>query len=152
MPGAKNRRKDLGDVLLEYERQQQRRNEEIRKMMCALTGQEEMINRIWACFYALDDPYYSILQQLYVENQLYQAVESSFDVSHKTFEKYRQHGLALIVGFYESGVSIADLMCRHQGGTGTRKKQVEKKEPENGEYGQISLSGYLEEKEEGKAI
>lgn len=145
MPGVKGRHKDLGDILLGYQRQQCERNEEIRKMMWALSEQEETISRVWACFYALDDPYYSILQALYVENQLYQAVENSFDISHKTFEKYRQHGISLIMGFYESGESIADLMRRHQTEAVSKKKSMAKKEAENAEYGQISLMGYLAE-------
>lgn len=141
LPGGKGGHKDLGDVLLQYNRQLYSRNEEIRKIMWELVEEEDSISRLWACFYALGDPYYSILNALYVENQLYQTVEESFDVSHKTFEKYRQKGIELLLRFYESDESIAKLMRRY----GTEKDNSKKtgknrKTPEGEAYEQISLS------------
>ena len=37
-------------------------------MMWALSDQEETVSRVWACFYALEDPYFSILRAVYVEH------------------------------------------------------------------------------------
>lgn len=143
LPGGKGGHKDLGDVLLKYNRQLYNRNEEIRRIMWELVEEEDSISRLWACFYALGDPYYSILNALYVENQLYQTVEANFDVSHKTFEKYRQKGIELLLRFYESDESITRLMRRY----GTEKDnntKVEKgrKKQEGEAYEQISLSSF----------
>lgn len=150
MPGGKGGHKDLGDVLLGYQRQKHRQNKEIRRMMCALSEQEETVNRVWACFYALEDPYYSILQAIYVENQLYQAVEDGYEFSHKTFEKHRQHGIELMIRFYESGEGAAELMRRHPDEVRQEKKETERGEFENNGYDQISLMGYLEGEEKRK--
>lgn len=142
LPGGKGCHKDLGDVLIKYNRQNYNRSEEIRRIMWELVEQEDSINRVWACFHALDDPYYSILYALYVENQLYQTVEDSFDVSHKTFEKYRQQGIELLIRFYDSGESIADLMHK-QAVTSNRKKgrkgRRSEDKQEKQKYEQISL-------------
>ena len=144
MPGAKGNHKDLGDVMISYHKQIWKRNEEIREMMWQLTEEEEMIRRVWASFHVLDNPYYSILHALYVENQLYTAVESSFDMSHKTFEKYRRDGIDLLIRFYESNETIPDLMRKYR----HKKKTPQKRRKEAGnqekEYSQIDLSDLLQ--------
>lgn len=146
LPSGKGGHKDLGDVLVRYNRQLCNRNEEIRKIMWELVEEEDSISRVWACFYALNDPYYSILYALYVENQLYQTVEDSFDVSHKTFEKYRQRGMELLLRLYNSGESIAKLMRRHGTENSSSKKEGKgKKNQENEEYEQISLLSFQKE-------
>jgi len=149
-PGQKGGHKGLGGVLLGYQWQQYKRSTEIRRMMWALSEQKETVNRVWACFYALEDPYYSILQAIYVENQLYQTVEDSYEFSHKTFEKHRQHGIELVIRFYESGEDIAELMRRHPDDVQKGKKEMAEEEPENNGYDQISLMGYLEGEGKGK--
>ena len=145
-PSGKGGHKDLGDVLVRYNRQLCNRNEEIRKIMWELVEEEDSISRVWACFYALNDPYYSILYALYVENQLYQTVEDSFDVSHKTFEKYRQRGMELLLRLYNSGESIAKLMRRHGTENSSSKKEGKgRKNQADEEYEQISLLSFQEE-------
>lgn len=136
LPGGKGGHKDLGDVLVKYNRQLYNRNEEIRRIMWELVEEEDSISRVWACFYALSEPYYSILYALYIENQLYQAVEDSFDVSHKTFEKYRQRGMELLLRLYNSGENVTKLMRRQETENDSKKGKVKKAE----EYEQISLS------------
>ena len=143
MPGAKGNHKDLGDVLLSYQRQLWRRNEEIREMMWQLTQEDEMNRRVWACFHILSDPYYSILHALYVENQLYAAVEMHFDMSHKTFEKYRRDGINLLIKFYESEETIPDLMRKYRNKNKTSQKK-RKKAKEDREYNQLDLSDLLQ--------
>lgn len=146
MSGGKGTHKDLGDVLLQYNRQICNRNEEIRKIMWELVEEEDSISRLWACFYALNDPFYSILNALYVENQLYQAVENNFDMSHKTFEKYRQRGIELLLLFYNSDESIAKLMRSYSKEKTDKRQGRGKKEQKHNGYEQISLSS-LERKE-----
>lgn len=146
MSGGKGNHKDLGDVLLQYNRQICNRNEEIRKIMWELVEEEDSISRLWACFYALNDPFYSILNALYVENQLYQAVENNFDMSHKTFEKYRQRGIELLLLFYNSDESIAKLMRSYSKEKTDKRQGRGKKEQKHNGYEQISFSS-LERKE-----
>ena len=146
MSGGKGTHKDLGDVLLQYNRQICNRNEEIRKIMWELVEEEDSISRLWACFYALNDPFYSILNALYVENQLYQAIENNFDMSHKTFEKYRQRGIELLLLFYNSDESIAKLMRSYSKEKTDKRQGRGKKEQKHNGYEQISLSS-LERKE-----
>ena len=146
MSGGKGNHKDLGDVLLQYNRQICNRNEEIRKIMWELVEEEDSISRLWACFYALNDPFYSILNALYVENQLYQAVENNLDMSHKTFEKYRQRGIELLLLFYNSDESIAKLMRSYSKEKTDKRQGRGKKEQKHNGYEQISLSS-LERKE-----
>lgn len=103
---------DTGDVLLRYRRQLYERNQEVRQIMWGLAEEEESICRVWNCFYALKDPYYSILYALYVENQIYQTVEIDYGWSHKTFEKKRKHGIKQILKFYESDLTANQLICQ----------------------------------------
>ena len=140
MSGGKGNHKDLGDVLLQYNRQICNRNEEIRKIMWELVEEEDSISRLWACFYALNDPFYSILNALYVENQLYQAVENNFDMSHKTFEKYRQRGIELLLLFYNSDESIAKLMRTYSKEKTDKRQGRGKKDHKHNGYVHISLS------------
>lgn len=142
MPGGTGEHKDIGDLLVQYNRQLYQRNEELRKIMWELVEEEEAIGRLWACFHALGEPYYSILQALYVENQLYQAVESDFEGSHKTFEKYRQRGIKLLIGYYESGESIAEIMRRNSQ-EGRHRRMRMKKQGHN-VSGQLDLANILD--------
>ena len=147
MPGARGTHKDLGDVLITYKKQVYKRNEELKELMWQLTDQMEEINRIWACFHVLDDPYYTILHALYVENQLYTAVETDFGYSHKTFEKHRREGVELIMNFYESGDSIPDLMrkYRKKSSKGKNAALMKKRQaPLDEAYQQISLKELLQ--------
>lgn len=145
MPGKKGGHKDLGDMLLQYKRQAYRRREELLKIMWELVEEEERINRIWACFHALQEPYYSILYELYVQSQLYEAVESNFQMSHKTFEKQRQFGIRSIIKFYESGMDVSELMRQHRSekAIGKEKRLKTKQERAEEEYVQISLGELL---------
>lgn len=142
MPGAKGNHKDLGDVLISYQKQIWKRNEEIREMMWQLSEEEAMVRRVWACFHVLDNPYYSILHALYVENQLYMAVESSFDMSHKTFEKYRRDGINLLIRFYESNETIPELMRKYRNKNKMQKRR-KKADNQEKEYRQIDLSDLM---------
>lgn len=149
MPGGKGGHKDLGDVLLRYNRQIYDRNEEIREIMWELVEEEDSISRVWACFHALGEPYYDILHELYVENQLYQVVEHEFPGSHKTFERYRQQGIEQLLQLYHSGDSIAELMRRQVTEQKISRKKTCRKNEEK-DYEQISLVSLLQEPISGK--
>lgn len=133
--------KDLNNILEKYSHMRRERSHAVQEMMCALMVAEDRINRVWACFYALGNPYFTILKALYVDNQLYQAVEQEFAVSHKTFEKYRRDGIQLVIKYYESDESTANLLHWHDG-NGQRKKPKSGSQEKKG-YTQCSLLDYL---------
>ena len=140
MPGARGEHKDLGNVLISYQNELYRRNAEIREMMWALSQEEQLINRVWACFHVLEEPYYDILRRLYVVGELYQTVEHESGLTHSYFDKKRMEGLQLIIAYYESGESISNLMYKYRSKKKSSKK--EKKKMQNS-FRQISLEDLM---------
>lgn len=140
MPGARGEHKDLGNVLLNYQNELYRRNAEIREMMWALSQEEQSINRVWACFHVLEEPYYDIIRRLYVVGELYQTVEHESGLTHSYFDKKRMEGLQLIIEYYESGESISNLMYKYRNKKKSSKK--EKKKMQNS-FQQLSLEDLM---------
>lgn len=140
MPGARGEHKDLGNVLISYQNELYRRNAEIREMMWALSQEEQSINRVWACFHVLEEPYYDILRRLYVVGELYQTVEHESGLTHSYFDKKRMEGLQLIIAYYESGESISNLMYKYRNRKKSSKK--EKKKMQNS-FQQLSLEDLM---------
>lgn len=140
MPGARGEHKDLGNVLINYQNELYRRNAEIREMMWALSQEEQSINRVWACFHVLEEPYYDIIRRLYVVGELYQTVEHESGLTHSYFDKKRMEGLQLIIEYYESGESISNLMYKYR-----RKKKSSKKEKKKmqNSFQQLSLEDLM---------
>lgn len=142
LPGPKGgAHKDLNNILEKYSHMRRERSHAVQEMMCALMAAEDRINRVWACFYALGNPYFTILKALYVDNQLYQAVEEECAVSHKTFEKYRRDGIQLIIKYYESDESTANLLHWHDGNGQRRKPKAGPQEKKG--YAQFHLLDYI---------
>lgn len=140
MPGARGEHKDLGNVLINYQNELYRRNAEIREMMWALSQEEQSINRVWACFHVLEEPFYDIIRRLYVVGELYQTVEHESGLTHSYFDKKRMEGLQLIIEYYESGESISNLMYKYRSKKKSSKK--EKKKMQNS-FQQLSLEGLM---------
>lgn len=140
MPGARGEHKDLGNVLINYQNELYRRNAEIREMMWALSQEEQSINRVWACFHVLEEPFYDIIRRLYVVGELYQTVEHESGLTHSYFDKKRMEGLQLIIEYYESGESISNLMYKYRSKKKSSKK--EKKKMQNS-FQQISLEDLM---------
>lgn len=140
MPGARGEHKDLGNVLINYQNELYRRNAEIREMMWALSQEEQSINRVWACFHVLEEPYYDIIRRLYVAGELYQTVEHESGLTHSYFDKKRMEGLQLIIEYYESGESISNLMYKYRSKKKNSKK--EKKKMQNS-FQQLSLEDLM---------
>uniref|UniRef100_UPI0040579BFD hypothetical protein n=1 Tax=Agathobacter sp. TaxID=2021311 RepID=UPI0040579BFD len=141
MPGIHNRHMDIGDVYEKYEKRLNRRRTEFIEMMEALSDKEEKIERVWASYLALDEPYYSIVNRMYVQNELYATVEAESGYSRHVFEKYRKEAVSLIRHFYDSEKSMASLFemqqCRP---SATKRRKPADEEPS----GQISLADWLE--------
>lgn len=140
MPGARREHKDLGNVLINYQNELYRRNAEIREMMWALSQEEQSINRVWACFHVLEEPFYDIIRRLYVVGELYQTVEHESGLTHSYFDKKRMEGLQLIIEYYESGESISNLMYKYRSKKKSSKK--EKKKMQNS-FQQLSLEDLM---------
>lgn len=140
MPGARGEHRDLGNVLINYQNELYRRNAEIREMMWALSQEEQSINRVWACFHVLEEPFYDIIRRLYVVGELYQTVEHESGLTHSYFDKKRMEGLQLIIEYYESGESISNLMYKYRNKKKSSKK--EKKKMQNS-FQQISLEDLM---------
>lgn len=138
MPGA-HKHKDLTDVLVKVQRMEYEREREFRAIMWALSEEKEEICRVWGCFQAIGNPYYSILLRLYVQHELYEAVYKEFCMSQKTFEYYRRDGIAFIKRFYESGKPIPDIMRIARNNTNRRKRSHQKETA-----GQMSFEDLIE--------
>ena len=139
MPSGKGEHRDLGDIYLKYRRAVYERDEELRKMMWYLSEEEDSICRVWLCFYALQDPYYTILKRLYVDGEKYQIVEAEFGGSHKTFEKHRSNAMTLMTKLYHSDMTDAQIIAQSAvNDPGMDKPSRNKKHTE--EYDQICLN------------
>lgn len=140
MPSAKGGvKKDLSDLIIKLQRDREERKNELYKMIRLLSDQEYMINRVWACFLALDDPYYTMLNQLYVENDLYEAVRQQFDMSPTTFERHRKKALTLIAEYVDSQLSVSEIMSMSH----SNKPKLNSRAPTHDMPGQIDMMDFL---------
>ncbi len=105
MHSSAGEHKDLFEVYERYLSQLKKRGKEYKVVLQALILKEEMILRVWSCFLALDDPYYTILNRRYVHNELYDAVQKESGYSLQVFEKYRKRAIQGIIKLYFSDVT-----------------------------------------------
>lgn len=110
MTGGGGGNTDNLEVMLRYENRKRERLNEIRMQMWILSEKAEGIRRLWNCFLALQEPYYGILQQLYVKKELYAAAQCSSGMSHRGFEQARKKGLEILAELYNSNYSALELM------------------------------------------
>jgi len=129
--------KDNLDVLERYERQKRERSEEIRMQMWKLSEKADNIRHLWNCFLALEEPYYSILYELYIKKELYEPAQCSSGFSHRGFEQCRKNGLERLAGMYNSGYSALELM--ELAGRKEKTKARAKRRKEEGCPGQMKL-------------
>lgn len=108
--GPKGSHKDLTDVYEKYQDTLTRRRIEYKALLRQLVRQEERINRVWEAFLALEEPYYGILNALYVHNRLYSDVESCSGLSHRIFEEKRKEGIRQIIRLFESDSNISVML------------------------------------------
>lgn len=126
---------DLSDLLDRIEKTKRQRFKEMQCDVSTLIQKEEEVNRVWSCFLALPDPYYTILHQLYVENELYEAVMKQFDMPQSTFDRYLKKGLAHIMENFDTGLTLSEIMNdAHK----EKKKAIHRKSDEQVD-GQIQL-------------
>lgn len=97
MPRGSAKQKDLGDVYRNYKKILKQRNEDYKAMYWELILQEQLIEQVWDAYMRLEEPYYSIINQMYVQSMLYAAVERESGWSRQVFEKKRKKGMELIL-------------------------------------------------------
>lgn len=146
MPGGKGEHKDLSDVLLKYYKYLNRQKEEYNELFWILIQRELRIERVWMCFLLLDEPYYSYIKKLYVDNEKYETVERESGYAGSTFRKYRKEAIELIIYFYESDKSMTELMELSQKKLIEHEKIIieEKDDSSDAENHQISITDFME--------
>ncbi len=151
LPGPKGgKKKDLSDLIIKLEKDREIRRKELLTMLTELSNQEDVVNRVWACYLALDDPYYTLLSQLYVENDLYENVRIQFDMSPTTFERYRKKALHLIIEYTKSPLSVGELITGSSGKIHKPQKRAPAgRVPSDSIEGQIDMMDFLEVPDSG---
>ena len=144
--GPKGTHKDLSDVYEKYQETLGRRRTDYKSIFRYLERKEEDINRVWQAYLCLEDPYYRILTELYVNNRLYADVEQSSGMSHRIFEQNRKQGIQQIKDLYQSDTNISILLLmkeKKEAEAAEEKKQTKKKDSKQSEWEQMSLDGFL---------
>ena len=67
--------------------------EDYKAMYCELILQEDMIEQVWDAYMRLEEPYYSIINRMYVQSMLYAVVEQESGWSRQVFEKKRKKSI-----------------------------------------------------------
>ena len=96
MPKGSLKQKDLGDVYQNYKKVLKKRNEDYKNIYWKLILKEELIEQVWEAYMQLEEPYYSIVNRMYVQSMLYATVERESGWSRQVFEKKRKKGVQLI--------------------------------------------------------
>lgn len=102
MPKSRGNHKDISDEYEKYEKLLSQRDKEYAIAIRHLIETEEQIERVWICFNTLDDDEFTILDKIYVKNQLYAAVEKESGLTHPVFEKTRKRAIETIIRLYNS--------------------------------------------------
>lgn len=109
MPKGTGGHNDLSEVYERCQNKLRERNQEFIKIINDLINRKEQIHRVWSCFMALNEPYYSILHRRYVQNELYDTVQKESGFSMQVFEKYRKRAISSIIDLYNSDASESEL-------------------------------------------
>ena len=130
-------KQDLGNVLEHIQHMQRSKSLELRVELWGLSNEIEKINRLYICYQALSRiniQEFMIIKKMYVQNMGYYPVEMESGLSHKTFEKKRQSGIAQIKLWYESDYDNASIIIKTEK---NREKRPPKKDEKS--YYQMSL-------------
>ena len=109
-PSGEGGHKDLSSALTRYWKRAAEWDAELRALMWALVEERERISRIWACFLAMDYPYYEILSRLYVRGELYEDAAKEMRMSTTTFERARRRAVDRLIAIYQGGEPAAEMM------------------------------------------
>lgn len=109
MPKSFGDYKDIHDVYERYEKKVEEQKYEFQIQFWNLAEAEEMIERVWLCFMALGEPYFSVLETMYVKNEKYMSTQENSGMSNQTFNKKRKKGIEMIIKLYNSDISEVQL-------------------------------------------
>lgn len=102
LPTGKGGHKDIFKEFENYQSLLLRRDREYAEAIRNLIMQEERVERVWLCFNALEAEEFTILNKLYVLNELYATVEKLSGLTHPVFEKHRKSAIQNIIRLYNS--------------------------------------------------
>ena len=66
-------------------------------MYWELILKEQLIEQVWDAYMHLEEPYYSIVNRMYIQGMLYATVERESGWSRQVFEKKRKKGIGLML-------------------------------------------------------
>ncbi len=138
MPSGSGKKRDVSDMYEEYKAKRKQWTGEYAELGRELIRQEEIILRVWRCFLALDEPYFSILNRIYVKKELYHTVQTESGVTLEPFEKRRKRGIETILQLYKSNISDEMLSS-----LGNRPKKQFKSAAPKEIANQLSLEDWL---------
>lgn len=147
MPKGSKSHKDLSDTYLKYQKVLDDRSNEYNKLLYGLIQKENAVDRVWQCYLVLAEPYYSILTELYVNDQKYEIAESTSGYSRHAYETHRKKGVSLVLELYESGKSMSELSEFAMKAARCRKSVKNKQVFEATENYQLSLEDMLKMEE-----
>lgn len=107
-----NSRKDLSDVLEHVTAYKRQHVQVLVSEMHTLIREEEALQRIYYCFFALPDKNREVLEELYVRKKLWKEVEADLKLSHTVVSGQRLEGMRMIKSLYDSDLTIAQLQAR----------------------------------------
>lgn len=144
LPKARGRKKDMSDVYEAYQKSFEEQKYEIQEQFWKLVEQEDMIERVWQCFLALEEPYFSILEAIYVKQEKYEVVLEESGLSNQPFNEKRRHGIEAIIMLYNSDFSMHQLEAAGLQRT-SYKKLRKKKSKDSMEENQVTIFMNIED-------
>lgn len=133
MPKSFGNFKDISDVYETYIRRLEKQKLEFQNSLWNLIEEEEMIERVWLCFMAIDEPCFGILESMYVRGEKYEFSLSDSGLSNKAFNEKRREGIRTILRLYYS--DIDEFQLEHIIKDKEQRNEL-KKHTENNDSGQ----------------
>lgn len=148
MPKGKGEHHDLSNTYLRYIKTLEDEQETFKEILINLILKERKIERVWLSYRILEDPFYSIIENLYVNNEKFEMAVIISGLSTRAFNKYRARGIELIIKFYNSDLSVEKLMQMDQKAEIRRKETKDRKEMVLPENYQLDIQDYLKDEQE----
>lgn len=109
MPKQKGAVRDLHSVFTKHNANLEERRKEAMQGILRLTDEEEALNRVWACYKALDSEEFDVLTRLYVKRQPWKAVVKDKKISNGTLSRIQKRAINKLLDMYYSDFSITEI-------------------------------------------
>ena len=83
-----------------------RQKMELMHLLDELYVEESKIFGVWDCHMTLPEPYFTIIDKLYIKGFTYKQVEMESGYSHQPFENNRKNGLFMLQSRYEQDCQL----------------------------------------------